>query len=122
MTPVAPGASGELYIGGAAVGRGYLRDPRRTAERFLPDPFSPVPGARMYRTGDRAARFPGGPVELRRGAADPVAIDGDRIGLGRLDAELAQLPGVKDVAVAVGAARATGSRLVACLVLGRPGR
>ncbi len=121
MTPVAPGASGELYIGGAAVGRGYLRDPRRTAERFLPDPFSPVPGARMYRTGDHAARFPGGPVELRRGAADPVAIDGDRIGLGRLDAELAQLPGVKDVAVAVGAARATGSRLVACLVLG-PGR
>jgi non-ribosomal peptide synthetase component F/SAM-dependent methyltransferase len=121
MTPVAPGARAELYIGGAAVGRGYRGDPRRTAERFLPDPFSPVPGARMYRTGDHAVRFPGGPVELRRGTADPVAIDDDRIGLGRLDAELAQLPGIKEVAVAVRAEPATGPQLVACLVPG-PGQ
>lgn len=54
--PVADGETGEIYIGGEGVGRGYRNLPDLTRERFLPDPFAAVPGARMYRTGDRGAR------------------------------------------------------------------
>ncbi|MBM7127896.1 amino acid adenylation domain-containing protein, partial [Dyella mobilis] len=58
--PVPLGAVGELYIGGAGVARGYLNRPELTAERFLPDPFSPHPDARMYRSGDLARYLPDG--------------------------------------------------------------
>ncbi|MFP2935028.1 AMP-binding protein, partial [Pyxidicoccus sp. 3LG] len=60
-TPV--GVSGELFIGGIQVGRGYWNRPGLTAERFLPDAFSDTPGARLYRTGDLARWLPDGSVE-----------------------------------------------------------
>src|SRR6185312_8801429 len=57
---VPPGVIGEIYVGGAGLARGYWQRPELTAERFLPDPFSRTPGARLYRTGDRVRYLPGG--------------------------------------------------------------
>ena len=116
LSPVAPGARGELCVGGAMAGRGYLDDPRRTAERFVPDPFSAVPGARMHRTGDYAARFPGGPIELRQPAGDHADIDGHRVDFEEIDAELAREPGVREAAVVVRPDPEAGRRLIAYVV------
>ncbi len=61
---VPAGVAGELLLGGAALARGYLGRPDLTAERFLPDSFSEIPGARLYITGDRARWLPGGELEF----------------------------------------------------------
>lgn len=83
--PVLPGAAGRLFVGGAALGSGFVGEPRRTAERFVPDPFSPHPGARMFDTGERARRrhdgllerFDAPPASLRIGGriARPADVD-----------------------------------------------
>jgi amino acid adenylation domain-containing protein len=101
LEPAAIGARGELYLGGVQVARGYLARPDLTAERFLPDPFAPDPGARMYRTGDVARLSPGGDLEFVGRADTQVKIRGYRVELGEIEAALAEQPGVREAAVLV---------------------
>ncbi|RML20648.1 Syringopeptin synthetase A, partial [Pseudomonas syringae pv. lapsa] len=97
--PVPMGISGEIYIGGAGVARGYLNRDDLTAERFLSDPFSQKPAARMYRTGDLGRYLQDGNIEYLGRNDDQVKIRGFRIELGEIDARLAKHPAVHEAVV-----------------------
>jgi amino acid adenylation domain-containing protein len=99
MQPLPAGVPGELHIAGVQVGRGYLNRSGLTAERFVPDPLSPTPGARMYRTGDRARWLPEGAVEYLGRTDFQVKVRGFRIEPGEVEAALAALPGVRECLV-----------------------
>lgn len=99
MRPVPPGVAGELFIGGAGVGLGYLNRPDLTKERFVPDRFSGVSGARLYKSGDLARYRRDGTLEYLGRADDQVKIRGYRIELGEIEAALAAAPGVQSCAV-----------------------
>jgi amino acid adenylation domain-containing protein len=98
--PVADGAEGELYIGGEGLARGYFERDEMTTEKFVPDPFTPHPGARIYRTGDLARYRPDGNIEFLGRIDHQVKIRGFRIELGEIEAVLEQHQGVQQ-AVAV---------------------
>jgi amino acid adenylation domain-containing protein/thioester reductase-like protein len=114
--PVPDGVPGELYVGGDWLAREYVGLPEKTAERFLEDPFAPEPGARMYRTGDRARLLPGGELEVL-GRVDFMAkIRGYSVELGAVESALQENLAVHNcVAVAEGEEGAD-KRLVAYLV------
>jgi arthrofactin-type cyclic lipopeptide synthetase C len=99
LQPVPLGVTGELYIAGVQVARGYLNRPELNAERFLRDPFSAEPGARMYRTGDVGRYLADGNLEYLGRNDDQVKIRGLRIELGEIQARLTQLPGIKEAVV-----------------------
>ncbi|MCC8384725.1 amino acid adenylation domain-containing protein [Photorhabdus laumondii subsp. laumondii] len=99
--PVPLGGIGEMYIGGVGVARGYLNRPALSAERFLPDPFSLEPDARMYRSGDLARFLPDGELEFLGRNDEQVKIRGFRVELGEIETRLVEHPAVHEAAVLV---------------------
>jgi thioesterase domain-containing protein len=97
--PVADGEVGEMYVGGRGVARGYLNRPDLTAERFLPDPNSRDPAARLYRSGDLARRLPDGDLVYMGRIDHQVKIRGFRIELVEVETALARHPAVREAAV-----------------------
>ena len=117
--PVSDGEPGELFIGGSCVGRGYLNRPEDTAHRFLPDAFDPTPGARMYRTGDRARVGPDGALEFLGRSDDQVKIRGFRIEPAEVEACIRSAPSVAEAVVVPREDLPGHRRLVAYVVFER---
>ena len=114
--PVSAGVVGELCIGGRGVTRGYLNRSDLTAEKFVPDPFTPEPGARLYRTGDRARSLPDGTVEFCGRMDDQIKLHGHRIEPGEIEAALREQPGVRDALVVAVTDGRGGQQLVGYVV------
>jgi amino acid adenylation domain-containing protein len=101
MNPAPVGVAGELHIGGAGVAKGYLNRPELTEQKFVRDPFSPTPGARLYKTGDVVRWRSDGEIAFVGRTDHQVKIHGFRVELGEIDAALAQHPTVSDAVVLV---------------------
>jgi amino acid adenylation domain-containing protein len=99
MEPCPIGVPGVLYIGGAGVARGYLNRPELNAEKFVRDPFSGEPGARLYNSGDAARYLPDGNIEFLGRTDNQVKIRGFRIELGEIEAVLSKHASVKQAVV-----------------------
>jgi amino acid adenylation domain-containing protein len=118
LRPVPPGETGELYIGGVALARGYLGRPDLTAERFVPDPFAA--SSRLYRTGDLGRYLPDGAVEFAGRVDQQLKIHGVRVEPGEIEALLREHPAVDDAAVVAQAGPTGDDRLVAYVAAGDP--
>jgi amino acid adenylation domain-containing protein len=114
--PVPIGVSGEIYIGGVGVGRGYLNRPELTAERFIKDPFSRDPKARLYRTGDVGRWRADGAIEYLGRNDHQVKIRGYRIELGEIESQIIAHPQVKEAVVIAQNDTPDDKRLIAYVV------
>lgn len=114
-TPLPVGSVGQLYLGGRGVARGYLGRPGLTAERFVPDPFSPLPGRRLYKTGDLVRRLGDGSLEFIGRIDQQVKIRGHRIELGEVENQLGRLAPVRE-AIVIASGEHEQRQLVAYLV------
>ena len=117
MRPVPIGTSGEMYVGGAGVGSGYLNLKDLTTERFVPDPFSETAGALLYRTGDLVRYRPDGNIEFIGRADHQIKIRGFRVDPAEIEAALREHPDLRESAVVNDATPIDGNnRLVAFVV------
>ncbi len=120
LSPVPPGVVGELYIGGLGVGRGYRGDPARTAASFIPDPFSPTPGGRLYKTRDMARRRADGLIDFLGRVDHMIKLRGLRIEPGEIEVALCRHPAIAQASVQARPHPSGERRLVAYLVLSSP--
>jgi amino acid adenylation domain-containing protein len=117
LEPVPLGVGGEIYVGGAGLARGYLNRAELTAERFIPDPFGPKAGARLYQTGDLARRLAHGEIEYLGRIDHQVKVRGYRIELGEIEAVISAQPLVREVVVIAREDEVGDQRIVAYVVL-----
>jgi amino acid adenylation domain-containing protein len=120
LEPVPAGVRGDLYIAGLHLARGYWKRPDMTAERFVPDPFAPTPGERMYRTGDVARYLPDGSIEYLGRTDHQVKIRGFRIELAEVEQALMAFDSVAAGAATVREDRPGVKKLVG-YVVAKPG-
>ena len=111
--PVALGATGEIYVGGDGLARGYHQRPELTAEKFISNPLTGLTGDRLFRTGDLARYLPSGEIEFLGRTDDQVKIRGYRIELGEIEVVLARHPGIGTALVMAREDGTTEKRLVA---------
>jgi acyl carrier protein len=114
--PVPIGVAAEVCVGGTGLARGYLNRAELTAERFVPNPFSKSPGARLYRSGDLARFLPNGDIEYLGRIDQQVKVRGFRIELGEIEAALAQHEVVRECTVVASADGNGETKLLAYLV------
>jgi amino acid adenylation domain-containing protein len=117
LHPVPPGASGEIFVGGAGVGRGYLQRPELTKQRFVDNPFNGNPVSKLYRSGDLARWLPDGDLEYLGRIDNQVKIRGYRVELNEIVAALNTHPAVQASAVVARKDETANLRLLAYVVI-----
>lgn len=120
LQPAPIGVNGTVFIGGAGVARGYLNRPDLTAQKFVPNPFSGLPGDRLYNTGDQGRYRPDGNIEFLGRTDNQVKIRGFRVELGEIETVLGRYPGVRQAVVIARELSPGDMRLLAYVIPSAP--